>query len=101
MVEPCEIITIAGVEVQTVRMGGGCYNQISESTSRFPSFNDDCGDHQSVAAGGGAVERDRFKSRFNLLQPCLSFSRFARRRSKMRTSSELSRCDRGNCYLIR
>ncbi|GAA2177164.1 hypothetical protein GCM10009784_26700 [Arthrobacter parietis] len=101
MVKPSEISTISGVEVQTVRMGSGCYNEISESASRLSSFTDDCGNNQSVTAGGGAVEGDRFEPRFNLLQPCLPISRFARCRSKMGTSSELSRCDRGNCYLIR
>ena len=70
--EADEVGRIAAVEIQAVRMRGGSDQQVSQSASRLATHPRYGRDDESVAANCSAVERNRFKSGFDLLQPALS-----------------------------
>src|SRR5664280_937116 len=73
----CEVIAVAGVQIETVSVCGRCDQQVRESAARLASFADDGGDYETVAAHGRAIEPERLQLRLDFLQPRLPFRRTA------------------------
>src|SRR5664280_846226 len=89
----CEVIAVAGVQIETVSVRGRCDQQVRESAARLASFAHDGGDHETVAAHGRAIEPERLQLRLDFLQPRLPFRRFGRCRGKVRSGRQLGSSD--------
>lgn len=71
------MVTVAGVEVETVGVGGCCDQQVCHSAVALAPFADDGGDDQPVAAYRRAVEGEWLELCLDFLEPRLPFRRFA------------------------
>ena len=94
VMEPDEVVGVACVQREAVRMSRGCDKQIRETTSMGAANFDDCRDDLTVATTCRRVEGQRFECRFDLLQTNLATGTFGTIGGQMRASGQFGEADR-------
>ena len=95
-----EIVRVARVERQSVRMGRRGDEQVSDTAPVGATGLDDGGDDLAVAASSGNVEGNRFEGRLELLESSLSARTFGGCRGEMWTGGQLGKGDRTDRRLL-
>jgi len=94
MIYSPEVIAVAGIQIESVRVCAGRDKEVRETTPCLASFADDCGRDEPVAPHSRSVERDWVQFGLDFLQSHLPFRGFARCGCQVWTCSQLGRGDR-------